>query len=63
MEEGVDDVWFVAVEHGGVTGGYGFKLSFGNYGGMELEAEMQTNLRTVDATAQVTYANKTGSRS
>ena len=60
VEEGVDDVWYAAIEHGGVTGGYAFKISFGNYGGSELAAEMQSKLRAVDATAQVTYANKTG---
>ena len=53
-------MWYVAIEHGGVTGGYAFRLSFGNYGGSELAAEMQSKLRTVDATAQVTYASKTG---
>ena len=60
IEEGVDDVWYAAIENGGVTGGYAFKLAYGNYGGAELAAEKQTKLRTVDATAQVTYASRTG---
>ena len=41
-------------------GGFVFKLGFGNYGGTELAAEMQAKLRTVDNTAQATYASKTG---
>jgi len=42
------------------TGGCAFKLGYGNYGGAELAAEMQAKLWAVDATAQVTYASKTG---
>ena len=27
IEEGVDDMWYVAITHGGTTGGYAFKLA------------------------------------
>ena len=60
IEEGVDDTWYVAIRHGGTTGGCAFKLAYGNYGGVELAAEMQTKLRTVDSTAQVAYTSRTG---
>ena len=60
IEEDVDDLWYVAIRHGGTTGGFVFKLGFGNYGGTELAAEMQAKLRTVDNTAQATYATRTG---
>jgi hypothetical protein len=60
IEEDVDDLWYVAVRIGGVTSGYAFKLSYGNYGGVELAAEMQAKLRTVDNTATASYASKTG---
>jgi hypothetical protein len=60
IEQDVDDLWYVAIRHGGTTGGYAFQLGFGNYGGVELAAEMQAKIRTVDNTAQVTYASKTG---
>ena len=60
IEENVDDTWYVAINNGTTTGGYAFKLGYGNYGGVELAAEMQAKLRTVDATAQVSYISKTG---
>ena len=59
-EEGVNDTFYIAVAHGQTTGGYALKLAYGNYGGAELAAEMQAKLRTIDATAQVTCASKTG---
>jgi len=59
IEEGVNDMWYVAVALGQLTGGYALKLAFGNYGGVELAAEMQSKLRTIDPTAQVSYVSKT----
>ena len=53
-------MWYVAINIGTTTGGYAFKLGYGNYGGGELAAEMQAKLRTVDATAQVSYVSKMG---
>jgi hypothetical protein len=50
----------VVINNGGAIGKYAFKLEYGNYGGVELAAEMQAKLRTVDATAQVTYISQTG---
>jgi hypothetical protein len=60
IEEEVDDVWFVAIRHGTTIGGYALKLAYGNYGGVELAAEMQAQIRIVDNTAQATYTSKTG---
>jgi len=60
IEEDVDDLWCVAVRHGSATGGYAFKLAYGNYGGTELAAEMQTKPRAVDSTAQISYTSRTG---
>ena len=60
IEEDVDDLWYVAIRHGATTGGFAFRLAYGNYGGVELAAEMQAKLRTVDGTAQATYASRTG---
>ena len=60
IEEDVDDIWYVAIRHGGSTGGFALTLAYGNYGGTGLAAEMQTKLRTVDATAQVSCTSRTG---
>ena len=39
IEEDVDQLWYVAIRHGRTTGGYAFKLAYGNYGGVELAAD------------------------
>jgi hypothetical protein len=52
IEEDVDDLWYVAVRHGATTGGYAFKLAYGNYGGTELAAEMQPQQSKVAAFQQ-----------
>jgi len=60
IEENVNDTFYAAIRNGATTGGYAFKLAYGNYGGAELAAEMQAKLWTVEATAQVSYTTKTG---
>jgi len=63
IEEGLNDILYVEVSSTSIglgPGAYGLKLSYGNYGGTELAAEMQLRLRTVDAGAVVSYVSKTG---
>ena len=63
IEEGLSDIWYVEVSSTSIglgPGAYGLKLAYGNYGGTELAAEMQTRLRSIDGAAQVTYISKTG---
>ena len=48
IEEDVNDIWYA---FGQLTGGYALKLAFGNYGGVDLAADMQSKLRMVDPTA------------
>ena len=44
IEEGLNDIWYVEASSTSVglgPGAYGLKLSYGNYGGRALAAEMQ----------------------